>query len=403
MIIKNSPGRELAMGSIVEIFSEFAEPLKKRMAFSDHNFHNDWEGRKRHRLLEEIDGQVFDSVEQFIQYSDKYIRSSSYHESVISNPWHLEGDVWTHTMMVCKVAEMLNVPKEVKISALLHDIGKPESMEILKDKGRVRFFGHEGLSFFMAIDLLTGEFGKALKLKTNEIKTILRLIACHSDIFTHGEGNHIDGFSKSHDFLKLLVEQARCDSLGRVVGGDVKPDTKYLNNIRAGRLEERTNINTEKPTITLLCGLQGAGKSTLCEYLDGDIVSRDAILEDTTEGNTYNEKWINHDPKKVDSIFHNTLLQKIRERRDIIVDRTSMSRKVRRHLMNTGNANSSHNTRIIILATGLDECISRNIERAGKTLDTSILTRTAKRFTMPGDNEADEIVMLLPGEKYEPK
>jgi len=41
------------------------------------------------------------------------------------NPYHIEGDVFCHTMLVCQRAEIMDVPKINKICALLHDIGKP--------------------------------------------------------------------------------------------------------------------------------------------------------------------------------------------------------------------------------------------------------------------------------------
>ena len=47
------------------------------------------------------------------------------------NPYHLEGSIWTHTMMVCQRAEIENSSKILLITALLHDIGKPKAREIL--------------------------------------------------------------------------------------------------------------------------------------------------------------------------------------------------------------------------------------------------------------------------------
>jgi len=46
------------------------------------------------------------------------------------NPYHIEDSVWTHTMMVCLRAEIDSEEEYNKIpliTALLHDLGKPES------------------------------------------------------------------------------------------------------------------------------------------------------------------------------------------------------------------------------------------------------------------------------------
>ena len=45
------------------------------------------------------------------------------------NPYHLEGTVWAHTMIVCQEAR--NDHKIVKIAALLHDIGKPLARDVI--------------------------------------------------------------------------------------------------------------------------------------------------------------------------------------------------------------------------------------------------------------------------------
>jgi len=45
------------------------------------------------------------------------------------NPYHIEDTVWSHVMMVCLRAEIMDVQKINKICALLHDIGKPMSRE----------------------------------------------------------------------------------------------------------------------------------------------------------------------------------------------------------------------------------------------------------------------------------
>jgi len=47
------------------------------------------------------------------------------------NPYHICGDVFCHTMLVCQRAEIMDVPKINKICALLHDIGKPLAMETI--------------------------------------------------------------------------------------------------------------------------------------------------------------------------------------------------------------------------------------------------------------------------------
>ena len=61
--------------------------------------------------------------------------------------WHPEGDVWTHTLMVCdeaaKLGEDLDRPRRttLMLAALCHDLGKPATTARIN--GRIRARGHE--------------------------------------------------------------------------------------------------------------------------------------------------------------------------------------------------------------------------------------------------------------------
>lgn len=62
------------------------------------------------------------------------------------NAYHLEGDIFTHTMMVYKTAELLSNDNDlVKWSTLLHDIGKPRSMEIVEKHVEFDGLSDEGI------------------------------------------------------------------------------------------------------------------------------------------------------------------------------------------------------------------------------------------------------------------
>ena len=78
------------------------------------------------------------------------------------NPYHLESDCWSHTMMVCKIAELSHYEKVVQIAALLHDIGKPASRKINPRNNHVQFFGHENLSANHLIALKISKISSSL-------------------------------------------------------------------------------------------------------------------------------------------------------------------------------------------------------------------------------------------------
>jgi predicted kinase len=168
---------------------------------------------------------------------------NSNHSAILDEPnlFHLEDDVWTHTMMVSQRAEMYDVSKINKICALLHDCGKPLSREIVdsyddeildkltidtlnqlkttkylnfynefkefaftnnideindkilndfkiylksitKRRYKARFIGHEGISTYLSVEPLNNLKDLGV-LNENEVKECLQIISMHGSLF----------------------------------------------------------------------------------------------------------------------------------------------------------------------------------------------------------------------------
>lgn len=132
-----------------------------------------------------------------------------------TNPYHIEGDCWSHTMMVCKIAELRSYDKVVQVSALLHDIGKPQSRKINPKNNHVQFFGHEELSANIAKPLVDDLVQREM-ITLNESEEILKLISLHSYLYKESDHNIIyKKFKKNLKLFKHLVELGNCDDLGR--------------------------------------------------------------------------------------------------------------------------------------------------------------------------------------------
>jgi tRNA nucleotidyltransferase (CCA-adding enzyme) len=76
--------------------------------------------------------------------------------------WHPEGDAWTHTLMVvdqaAKMRKSIKDPKEKLIfmlSALCHDLGKPETTEYNEKKDRVTSYGHDDEGAKVTVEFLS--------------------------------------------------------------------------------------------------------------------------------------------------------------------------------------------------------------------------------------------------------
>jgi len=130
-----------------------------------------------------------------------------------TNPYHIEGDCWSHTMMVCKIAQLKKYDKVVQVSALLHDIGKPQSRKINYENNHVLYWGHEELSAQMSKPLVT-DLVKREMLTKEEADEVITLIALHGEIYKDRVG--VDRLLKDNPkVLKHLLELHECDDLGR--------------------------------------------------------------------------------------------------------------------------------------------------------------------------------------------
>lgn len=131
------------------------------------------------------------------------------------NPYHLESDCWSHTMMVCKVAEMQKYDKVVQIAALLHDIGKPIARSVNPRNNHVRFFDHETISAELSIEILNKMVLEKM-ITVNEMKDILVLITYHGEFYKNDDSKSIYKKFKSNKKLFILLAQLHyCDNLGR--------------------------------------------------------------------------------------------------------------------------------------------------------------------------------------------
>jgi len=145
------------------------------------------------------------------------------------NPYHIEGDCWAHTMMVCKIAEMRGYSKSVKVSALLHDIGKPTARRVNPKNNHVQFFGHEKLSAKLSKPIIDKLVSEGLILK-EEGKRALKLIELHGILYKKDIKSLYVEFSNKLEFLKELIELIYCDNMGRF-SKDVDEFALNLDNI----------------------------------------------------------------------------------------------------------------------------------------------------------------------------
>lgn len=134
------------------------------------------------------------------------------------NPWHLEGSIWNHTVLVMNKAEEYSKWKTFEdaeilmYAAILHDVGKLYTRKEMHEKKRVSFFNHEAFSIQPAIDFMT------YMNKDNEfIETVIKIISLHmkahkaeskEDLYVLVDGDE--------ELLELMIIFNKCDGEGRI-------------------------------------------------------------------------------------------------------------------------------------------------------------------------------------------
>lgn len=150
-------------------------------------------------------------------------------------PYHIY-DVWTHTVKA--VAGVKNMP-ELKVAALLHDIGKPQKF-YLDENGTAHFKGHPELSAEISVDIL-----RRLRFSNADIDIISKIITLHD---TRPDGNKTKiarlCSKYSAETVRLTLELMRGDAAG-------KNPEYYKRDIESYELAERQIEEIESSSLCL--------------------------------------------------------------------------------------------------------------------------------------------------------
>ena len=136
-----------------------------------------------------------------------------------NNKYH-KHDVYEHLLAVTDLADTNKF--EIKMAALLHDIGKPKSYALGED-GFGHFYGHPAVSKEMCVDLLKKDF----RLTREETDLILNLVEFH-DEYIAATKKSVKKFIAKHgkDFLDDWYVLKEADFNDHILG-DNPPSNWY--------------------------------------------------------------------------------------------------------------------------------------------------------------------------------
>lgn len=337
------------------------------------------------------------------------MRKSSHHYSPSHlSPWHLEGDVWSHSLLVAQAYVQRNqLDPCVGLCALLHDIGKPVAAKVLHHKQRVVFQGHESVSAWMAWRLLQDE---RLLLTMPEKLRIFSLIALHGCLYTgwFAEDEAVkqsqvmrafSGFGQ--DFWRQLCQQVEHDQQGQItLSANRKSVVADLAQLT---LAEASKIDDNHVPIVFLVGLPGAGKTSLRARFGGYcIISRDDCLHQVTGEKDYRKAWQMQEAQglsaQIDALLNAQFQQAIRDKQPILMDMTNLTRKSRRYWLS--QLPSHYSPSALLLITCDQTLAKRNQQRQDKSLDQKVMHDMMLRFEHPLFDEFEQIDYVVEGEFF---
>lgn len=309
------------------------------------------------------------------------------------NPYHLEGDVFCHTMMVCKQAE--NMPYEVQIAALLHDIGKPSTRKVNPKNGRVSFYNHDAVSAFMSLEILNRE---ELGLSKEQKILIFNLIALHTQIYKLS----VEQLASIGDLnlIDYLIRLGKADHEGRFhshEGSEIPTIEDVMREFEFAKMKETSK------EVHIMCGLPASGKSTWVDDFTKNknlvqVISRDETIQDLKPDLPYDVAWKEVDQKKVDRLLQQRFnYNKTKDFKHIdyyVVDMTHMSKKSRKRSLS--HFGSEYKKICHVFLTDLPTIHLRNSKREGKVIGKDVYEKMMRSFYPPTYAEGfDEIIYHL--------
>lgn len=350
--------------------------------------------------------------------------------AVPQNPrYHAEGDVWTHTKMVCeclvKDEDFREFPErqrsELFLAALFHDCGKEKTTR--KENGEWVSPHHALVGANFVREMLWREYGVSGTADLQNFReTVCFLIRYHMIapyVFETEEPERrlirvaANGALAPDFTLKMLFMLSKADSNGKISEDTEKsadasilvaelaretgcytaplhfsaPFTEYA--YLSGRnVSPQTELYDDtKVEVILMCGLPGTGKDTWIRshYPDRPMNSLDDIRAEFGISPVGNQQ-------EVARIARARSKKLLRAETSFIYNATSLTPDIRAKLVSLFRSYGAY-VKIIFLETNYEENMTRNLSRPD-AVPESVIDRMLSKLTPPERFEAHEVEWL---------
>lgn len=355
------------------------------------------------------------------------------------NPYHLEGDVWTHTTLVCNDARRISKSVNVYIAALLHDIGKAFCFEIDEEKKRKHFQQHENVSTFYAVDILEKLANdEDMKEYNFDTLTVLKLINWHTDFHTIGSvvdgkfilsDKHFNKLNKKYgndkEFFLEMIDLNQADNSGRFyTHEDIQNIDEKFDILRSlvHKFKENDISKDHLAKCIILTGIPTCGKSTFIKnnfnLNETVILSIDELIINKYPDLTYNEAYKKVMEKKervekdekgeevtkiytdfddIEKEFSELIFSNSKKELNLIIDKTNLTKKSRNKVI-AKIPSSKYKIVNICFLIGEQMINKRNKKRDiedNKYMSKRTFDLMIKNFNLPSLEEVDSISYIF--------
>lgn len=351
---------------------------------------------------------------QYPKTIEEWANCSHNYSNVDINPYHQEGLLSNHMMMVMTMAEQFNVSLKGNVSCLFHDLGKPITRRENHEKKRVSMLNHEAVSAFMSIEMME-QLSKEVSLSVKDKIDIFFAICYHIDFHKvmaeackkNDFQVFVDKFKGMPEMAKTLVELGVCDSLGRFSDPEISPKEPILWSL-ISKMEEmkiyeqmnKAKVVNEQPVVEFLIGLPCSGKSFYRNAKEGfKVICRDDIILSLGDGKTYEEAYRTVPEGRVNEELDKAMKLAVKNKENFIMDQTNLVKSSRLKKM---NQMKGYFKRAVLFLEELPVIYERNKvrhEKENKFISDEVFYRMMTSFYPPSIEEGfDEIVVIYKGE-----
>lgn len=348
-----------------------------------------------------------------------YLMKSSEHGINLHkpNPYHMEGDVWTHTCLVYQVLLYIpqffelstNLQKMACLAALCHDLGKPYK-RFVNEFNRPRFGGHEQRSVVEMMNLTDYLFNE-IGFDSDDIYHLMLIVSAHS-VYWLGKSMQevVPCLNYNSDLLDVYKVLAMADQMGQI-REDVSDGKKDIYDFDFDLTDDFGIPVNESKIVYITIGAPGSGKDYMLKNrVPGiKIVSYDAIrvdlytqangaASDVPSSELYQTARIWNQKRKID--LDKYIFSQMRElylAGDVIgVSNTNMTRKGRiSFVKKVQSVCPDYSIVYLLVFAPVENLIQRDIDRysTDKTVGSMAIQQILNNFEVPTLSEGVDAII----------